>query len=252
MGAWLGLVRWLRARRYHRVYDLQTSGRTNLLYRALSWRREIEWSGIAPGCSHPHRNPRRGAMHTVERQAEQLAAAGIARTPTADLGWVRADVARFGVPPPYALLVPGGARHRPAKRWPAAKYAELARALAADGAAPVLIGTAAEAAALRDIAARAPQARDLCGRTALADIAALARGAAVTVGNDTGPVHLAAAAGCPSVVLYSSESDPDLAAPRGAHVETLRAPALAELAVDTVAAAARRARAAGVGARRRT
>ena len=190
-------------------------------------------------------------MHTVERQAEQLAAAGIARTPGADLGWVRADAGRFEIRAPYALVVPGGARHRPAKRWPAARYAEMAQGLARDGMTPVLIGAAAETAALRDIAARVPRARNLGGRTDLADIAALARGASVTVGNDTGPTHLAAAVGCPTVVLFSSESDPDLAAPRGARVEIIRTSSLDDLAVGAVAAAARRACAPGGDPRKR-
>ena len=39
--------------------------------------------------------------------------------------------------------------------------------------------------------------------------------AALAVGNDTGPLHLAAAAGAPTVVLFSSASDPALSAPRG-------------------------------------
>ena len=43
----------------------------------LLGRPAVEWSGIAPGCSHPHGNPRRDSLHTIERQAEQLAAAGI-------------------------------------------------------------------------------------------------------------------------------------------------------------------------------
>jgi ADP-heptose:LPS heptosyltransferase len=73
------------------------------------------------------------------------------------------------------------------------------------------------------------------------DIADLARGAAVTIGNDTGPTHLAVAAGSPAVVLFSNESDPALNAPRAIRpdqpVLTLRAPDLADLGVDRVAAA---------------
>jgi hypothetical protein len=51
-------------------------------------------------------------------------------------------------------------------------------------------------------------------------------------------MHLIAAAGCPSVVLFSRESDPALCAPRGAAVSVLRRPDLAELGAAAVHAAA--------------
>ena len=69
-------------------------------------------------------------------------------------------------------------------------------------------------------------------------MAALTRGARLTVGNDTGVCHLAAASGTPIVVLFSAESDPALCAPRGAAVRILAVADLCELSVDTVLAAA--------------
>ncbi len=87
-----------------------------------------EWSGIARGASHPHANPARDFMHTLDRQADQLRCAGIAyAVPALDLRWAASDLARFDLPDPFLLLVPGGAPHRPEKRWLAARYAELAR-----------------------------------------------------------------------------------------------------------------------------
>ncbi|MBN8903381.1 MAG: hypothetical protein J0H57_20345, partial [Rhodospirillales bacterium] len=65
----------------------------------------------------------------------------------------------------------------------------------------------------------------------------LARAARVAVGNDTGPMHLIGTAGCPSLVLFSDESDPALCAPRGPSVAVLRRPDLAGLEVETVLAA---------------
>ncbi|WP_457848573.1 glycosyltransferase family 9 protein, partial [Staphylococcus aureus] len=56
----------------------------------------------------------------------------------------------------------------------------------------------------------------------------------------TGPMHLAAALGCPSVVLFGGASDPALTAPRysdGGWPTVLREGDLASLAVDRVAAA---------------
>ena len=129
-------------------------------------------------------------------------------------------------------MVPGGSAHRPEKRWPAARFAELARLLAGRGTTPVLVGGAAEASILAAIAERAPGAIDLGGRTSLGQIAALARRAACAIGNDTGPMHIAATAGCPSVVLFGAASDPKRSAPCGEAVRVLRQVPLADLPVE--------------------
>jgi ADP-heptose:LPS heptosyltransferase len=100
----------------------------------------------------------------------------------------------------------------------------------------VLLGTKAEARELAEIARACPAARDLCGETGLAEIAALARGARLAVGNDTGPMHLIAAAGCPCLVLYSAESDPARTAPRGSKVAILREDLLENLELGEVLA----------------
>ena len=81
------------------------------------------------------------------------------------------------------------------------------------------------------------QVRSLAGETGLGDIVALARGAVCAVGNDTGPMHLIAAAGCPCVVLYSHESDPALCAQRGPDVTIVRRERLADLSQEEVAGA---------------
>ena len=138
---------------------------------------------------------------------------------------------------PLALLVPGAAPRRPAKRWPAGAYGELARGLIARGFAVGVVGGEPERESARIIEAAAPGALNLVGRTDLAGLAALGARAAVSVGNDTGPQHLIAAAGAPTVALFSADSDPALCAPRG-DVAILRELSLADLPVDRVLAAA--------------
>ncbi|MDE2006060.1 MAG: glycosyltransferase family 9 protein [Rhodospirillales bacterium] len=223
----------LRAGGFARVYDLQTSGRSSRYLRLFPPRARPEWSGIAPGCSHPDRDPNRDRVHDIDRQVGQLRQAGIVDFPPPDLSWSRADPAALGLPGGlsgrFALLVPGSSAHRPGKRWPEAGYAELARALLAAGIAPAILGAAEEAALGARIAAAAPGTIDLTGRTPIAALAGLGRAAALAVGNDTGPMHVLAAAGCPSLVLFSGESDPALCAPRGASVQVLRRPVLAAL-----------------------
>jgi ADP-heptose:LPS heptosyltransferase len=249
-GGWATMIGRLRATRYDRVYDLQTSSKSNLYFQLL---RPFPptWSGIAFGCTLPHRNPRRNRMHTLERQADQLKDAGIwpdaptepGTAPAPDLSWIlRKSSAR---PParsvgrrPYALLVPGGSAHRPQKRWPVERFAELAARLRARGLDVVIIGGPQESALARAIQQRADQARDLTGRTDFAQIAVLGARAALAVGNDTGPLHLIAAAGAPTLALFSHDSDPALCAPRG-KVAILRRPSLAQLTIDEVDAETR-------------
>jgi ADP-heptose:LPS heptosyltransferase len=237
--AWLTLRRRLRRGNFARVYDLQTSSRSSAYFRYFYTPRP-EWSGIAPGCSHPHANRLRDTMHTVERQREQLAMAGIDPIPDADLSWLDGDIS--GLLPdgpdehPYVLLVAGGSAHRPEKRWPARAYGELAAELNTAGYHPVLIGAAAEQGVLADINSHCPAALNLCGRTDFGQIAALARAAVAAVGNDTGPMHIVASVGCPATVIFSAASDPDLTAPRGARVRLLQCDRMADLPVDQVRA----------------
>ncbi|MCH9018976.1 MAG: glycosyltransferase family 9 protein [Proteobacteria bacterium] len=238
VGAWIGLARRLRGGGFARVYDLQHSDRTQLYFRMFG-RRRPEWSGVAPGCSHPHANPWRDSMHTLEREAEQLAIAGIGETPAPDLSWLDADIGHLRPDGGFALLVPGGSAHRTGKRWPAAGYAAVAEWLVGRALRPVLIGAAAERAVLADIAGRCSAALDLCGQTSFAEVVALARAAAGAVGNDTGPMHLIAVAGCPCVTLFSAASDPALTAPRGPAADVLERPSLADLGADEVIAALR-------------
>jgi ADP-heptose:LPS heptosyltransferase len=238
IAALFDLRRRLRAVHFDRVYDLQTSGRSSFYFCLFGPGRRPEWSGIARGCSHPHRNPNRDAMHTIERQAEQLADAGLAPPPPPDLSWVHVDSDRLGASAPYVLFAPGGSAHRQEKRWPAERYAELARRLGARGYGVVLLGTATERAVMDGIRATAPAAEDLAGGTSFRDIVGLARRAAGAVGNDTGPMHLIAASGCPATVLFSNASDPSLCAPRAAAgappVVILRRSSLADLGADEV------------------
>lgn len=250
VGQWTALRKKLKAAKYDRVYDLQTSGRSSRLFHLLR-PNPPAWSGIALGCSLPHKNPLRDTMHTLERQADQLMYAGIwpdaptapGTAPKPDLSWIwRNEPADRPVPGavkprPYVMFVPGGSAHRPEKRWPVENYAELARILYARGYDIVIIGGVQETPLAHAIQRVAPRARDLTGRTDFGRIAILGAKAALAIGNDTGPLHLCAAAGARTIVLFSAASDPALSAPRG-RVTILQSERLSELPVAKVAQAA--------------
>lgn len=232
----------LRGGRFDRVYDLQTQSRTARYFQLL-WPSRPPWSGHAPGASHRYAGEARDRLHVQDSQREQLRIAGIAEVGPPDIGWMTGDAVKFGLPAPYALLAPGGAPHRPAKRWPAERFGALATALLGQGITPAVLGHGDEEAALAAaILNAAPGAVSLVGRTSFGDIAGLARGAALAVGNDTGPMHVAVAAGAPAVVLFSADSNPDLSAPRPIRVDQpvtiLREMDLGDLAVEPVVEAA--------------
>jgi ADP-heptose:LPS heptosyltransferase len=230
-GVWR-LARKLRRGGWSRVYDLQTSGRSSR-YRLFTGTRP-DWSGIAWGSSHPHANPMREVMHTLEKQREQLEMAGITEFPVPDLGFLDADISGFGLPERFALLIPGASATRPGKRWPAEKFGALAAGFEVPA---VVVGSRSESALAEAVRRLAPTAIDLTGRTSFAALAALARRAEFAVGNDTGPTHLVAATECPTLALFGGESDPSLCAPRGRQVAVLRHLPLKALGVEEVRAA---------------
>ena len=246
MGGTMALVGWLRRSRFDRIYDLEASARTNFYFQALK-PFPPQWSGAARGCALPHRDPYRSKMHVLERQAGQLRDAGIwpdaptgpGEAPPPDLSWVlklspeSRPVAGAGRPRPYVLMAPGGST-RAEMTWPIENYAALAGRLAAMGFDVVVVGGPEESALARAIQRVARNARDLTGRTDFAQIAVLGARAALAVGNDSGATHLMAAAGAPTIALFSQASDAELAGPRG-FVAILRSPVLKELTVQQVA-----------------
>lgn len=239
----------LRAARYDRVYDLQTTSRSKIYFYAFL-PRPPEWSGISWGCSHPHRRPDRDAMHNLDRQADQLHFAGIGpaygpgEAPSPDLSWAakvagcepEALLIRLGLRTPFALLAPGASPGTPQKLWPIARYGELAVRLQEAGYQIGVVGGPAEAPLFPIIAGRAPGAVDLTGKTSLLQLAALGTQASLCVGNDSGPTHLLAYAGAPGLMLMSKVSDPSRFAPRS-QMTHLRTDDLDRLSVSAVFAA---------------
>jgi len=221
LAAWAGFRQELTARGFSRVYDLQRNDRTRILKRlAPAGLRKNWFDNSLPLPGHDPDAPWRAGDF-----------------PLPDAGWLDADISRFGLTKPFVLLVPGCAPQHPQKRWPAAHYATLATSLTAQGFTVAALGTAHEAEVISDIRAAAPAVRDLSGQTSFADIAALARQAAGAVGNDTGPMHLVALAGCPTVSLFSGTTNPAQSRPLGPAVTVLQKEPLAALEVAEVGTA---------------
>lgn len=117
------------------------------------------------------------------------------------------------------LLLPASGDRR--KNWPPEAYARLASALAAVGYPVTVLWGPGEKSLAEAIVSRADNAQ-LAPPTDLLQLAGfLARGRLV-VGGDTGPVHLAAALGTPTVALYLT-TDPQRNGPRGQRVVVISA-----------------------------
>lgn len=128
---------------------------------------------------------------------------------------------------PLVVLNPNAGALALERRWPVERFADLARRLALeDGAAVVLIGSAAERGRAHEVATRAgrrARVANLAGELSIGALAALLEGAAVFVSNDSGPMHIAAALGTPTLGLFGPES-PVGYAPRGERARALYRP----------------------------
>ncbi|MBI4989912.1 MAG: lipopolysaccharide heptosyltransferase II [Rhodocyclales bacterium] len=121
---------------------------------------------------------------------------------------VRATLAALGLdasPAPVAFCP--GAEYGPAKRWPAAHFAALARRLAQTDFPVWIVGSAKDAPIGAEIERLSGGAcRNICGRTDLAQAIDLLSCPRLVVSNDSGLMHVAAALGRPLVALYGSSS----------------------------------------------
>lgn len=232
IGGWVNLRGKLNNAKFDRVYDLQNNDRTSFYFRLFG--RKPEWVGVAKGASHRNDSPERTKGHAFDGHVQTLGLTGIQNIEVDDLSWIKEDLSGFALERSYVLLVPGCAPEHPYKRWPAKKYTQFAKFIGAWGYQPVLLGTQDEAEINREIANACSMALDLTGQTSLFQIAALAQGAAAAVGNDTGPMHIIAATGCPSLVLFSAHSNPLRHAPKANAVDYLQEASLENLSVEAV------------------
>jgi heptosyltransferase-2 len=113
----------------------------------------------------------------------------------------RLDLAQDAV-----ALMPGAA-YGPAKCWPIEYFSELAAGLTAAGTQVWVLGSESEAPVGEAIADKAGAGvRNLCGQTRLEDTVDLLSATRVAVSNDSGLMHVAAAAGAHVIAIYGSTS----------------------------------------------
>ena len=214
------LANLLRKKNFYRIYDLQTSQRSSFYYNFFRFKNNIEWSGVARGCSHPDRNPDRNKIHTIERHKIQLAEIGIKNVKLSNFSWVK-NTNNYKIQEPYVLFSPGGSLHRLKKRWPIKNYVEIAKRFLRKKITPVILGTSEDLEIGEFISMNANGSVNLVNKTTIQDLCSLAKDTQLAIGNDTGPMHVFSMNGCNSLVLFSDDSNPKRCAPRSINKKKL-------------------------------
>jgi hypothetical protein len=143
------------------------------------------------------------------------------RAPAAARARVEAWLADRGIGPAEAVVLQPGAG-RPIKVWPG--FAALTRRLCEAGLSVVALAGPADGPVVEALLTAGALSEDRLAREwPLVELAALLSLARATVGNDSGPTHLAAAVGCPTVALFGP-TDPAMWAPVGGRVRVLGGP----------------------------
>lgn len=238
LSKWLSLRETLRSKKFTRVYDLQGNDRTAFYFKLIGPKRP-EWCGYVKGCSHRRHDHRKDALPVTERMFRFLESVDVPRAGAADLSWLSGSVDALGLPETFVMLVPGCSPQHPHKRWPAEHFAGLVHLFAAQGISTVAVGTKVDEDAIEEIRLLAPSLLSLVGKTDISQLAEVARRSLGVVGNDTGPIHIAAITGAPTLVLMSGKSDPIKMIPRGSDVGFLQKDQLAGLPPAEVLAAIR-------------
>jgi heptosyltransferase-2 len=131
----------------------------------------------------------------------------------------------FGVDAEQSVVAicPGSINSR-AKRWPAESYAALADRLLEEQRQVLLIGSRDEIDVTNEVTSRMRnQPIVLTGKTTLDQITAVLSKVDLVVTNDTGPAHIAAALGCPTIVIFGP-TNPLTTRPFSFKAEILRHP----------------------------
>ena len=221
----------LRRRGFDLAIDLQGLLRSGLMTAATGARVRVGRADAREGAGrfYSHRIDST-ATHAVDRLLDVAAAFGadvacprfVLPIIEADRQWARRTLE--GLPRPLLVLNPGA--RWITKRWPPAHFAEIGRRAATlFGAGIAVVGAPEDrpssSAIVRSLDAHGIAALDLAGRTTLTALAAVASEADLVLSNDTGPLHLAVAAGAPVLAVFTC-TDPRKTGPFGPDSRVVR------------------------------
>jgi predicted lipopolysaccharide heptosyltransferase III len=220
------LIRRLQANRFELVIDFHGGPRASLITWLSGAPMRIGYDVVGRSWMYTHPIGRARALrarHSVENQWDLLAPLGIAppdpathpvtmavnRTAALD---VSARLLAAGVDGADRLVIMHVSAGNPFRRWPIPAFAAVASGLAARSPSRrILVTSGPSERAAADMVIAAARAglpereRDRilsCGEFSLAELRALVDGAALYIGGDSGPMHIAATSHVPIVSLY--------------------------------------------------
>ncbi len=225
MLAFLDMLKQIRRAKYDLVIDLHGQARSAFFALASGARVRIGfdrpvkdiirhgWRGAREGSwiAYTHRIPIPTLdVHAIDRYLWVGALLGFDDSPpdltihlaSQTVQNVQRLLEDHGIPASKALAVMAPGTIWETKRWTIEGFAAVARQFLQDGIAVALAGTTRDQARCRQIAAAAPGAADLSGKTTPAELAALIQRAEVCVTNDSGAMHLAVSLGKPTVSVF--------------------------------------------------
>jgi len=227
----VGFLRGLRKRRFDLAIDLQGLFRSGLMTWATGAPVRVGRADSREGAGlfYTHRIES-GATHAVDRLLDLALAFGADvsrpsfRLPIRDDDRRWASETLSGIPRPLLVLNPGARWET--KRWPPKHFAEVARrAILARGAGVVVVGAPEDRPLADAISSRLGEAGlsvlDLSGKTSLTGLAAVSAEADAVLSNDTGPLHVAVAAGARVVAVFTC-TDPARTGPYGPEATVVR------------------------------
>ena len=192
--------------RYHGVVNLH-GGPTSLIYSCCAWGKRIggehyQYAKLYHG-RFPAPNP---DVHTVRSTLEIMRWLGLHSATPPPLRYEvhsaeARKVAQMLDGRPYAVIHPGALMTT--KRWDPHRFAAVARTLQQQGLNIVLTSGPGEQAVVAEVAQEVSPTTMILGLT-IAELAELIRNARLYVGNDSGPMHLAAAVGTPTIAVWGS------------------------------------------------
>ena len=211
-------IRDLRRSRYDVAFDLQGLLKSALLARLSGAQRVVGFSRsyLREPLARPFYtnvyDPGGGGMydprersHVVQMNLGQLTMIGVTAAapefPIERVDTENARAMRERAGNRYTLVNPGAAW--PNKRWPAARYGAVARAIdERHGLKTIVSWGPGEEPLAQEVVRESSGAALLSPRTSITDLLALIRGATLMISGDTGPTHIAAALGTPIVGIY--------------------------------------------------
>jgi len=219
----LGLARELRRRRFSLAVDLTGDLRSSWMLLAGDPAFRVGFNHARMEFLLDRRIEYLSTGHVVDHlltAVEPLGATATSRKPRLYLSDEERDAARSllssaGVDEAEGTVVLSPGANWEHRRWSPARFgAVAAHARERLGLAPVVIGSKGDMGLAEEVvSASGGAAVSLAGRTDLRELAAVAERASVFVGNDSGPMHVAAAVGTPVVALFGPNT-PERFAPR--------------------------------------